>query len=180
MRELKFKDLIVKYDDTELSEKAIKKTKRMEKGIMVSLVLYVLVFLGLFFLLLSIGGILNQTGVIVLSSLIMLFPLLFMVGTSFQDKTYEKVVPKHYHLVTMLMKFKENEVMLDVCGKDLAVEVLHPRYGWTKKELGLFVKSTYILKGSFEEMENVYMVIDLTKTPVEIVVEKYKNMEEQA
>lgn len=155
MAKLSFRNLTVEYDEKKISKSSIR------KSIIIEIVGALCIFIGLIFIgLLSTLICLKQGFWIILFDLISV-SLILGGGLFLIYKIQQKVAPKHFDLVTWLMKFKHNEVEVGWFNDRFVVELYNGRGSWIKYSLQKFAGCDYVLFDNSDKTKSIFMTVDL-------------------
>lgn len=168
MAELNFKNLSITYDDAKISKSLIRKNK------VIAVVGALCIFIGLIVI-----GLLSTLINIENGFCILIFDLTFMLlvlcgGFFAIDKIHQKVSPKHFDLVTWLMKFKHDEIESGWLNDRFVVELWDGRGSWMKYGLQKFIGCDYTLIDNSDKTKPIFMIVDLMTEVPKILISNSK------
>ena len=164
MAKLDFKNLSVEYDEKKISKSSIRKNRAIE------IIGALCIFIGV----IVVGFISTLIGIehgfwIFLFDLISIF-LVFDGGLFLLCKIQQKVSPRHFDLVTWLMRFKHNEIEVGWLNDRFVVELWNGRGGWMKYALQKFIGCDYVLVDNSDKTKTIFMTVDLMTDPPRISI----------
>ena len=164
MAELNFRNLSIKYDNTKISKSSIRKNKTIE-------------IIGGLCIFVALGGAIFFGNSISIDRNLALFIVygfvsvaLIMYGGIFVlCKIQEKISPRYFDLVTWLMKFKHDEIVVGWFNDEFIVELYNGRGDWMRYDLLNFIGDDYKLTDNSDKSKPIFMTIDLTMNEPEIL-----------
>lgn len=165
--ELKFKNLVIRYDDSAISKKIIKKTKAVEIiGLLTVIIALILAFIGLesYFLDIESNVVLSMLILSITEVSILLGGIYLLVSL------LERLTPRHYELISYLMRCKPYEIEVGWLNNRYVVEIWSVSNGWIKKEFDEFLHREYKCIDICDKSKPIFMTIDLTKEDVEVTI----------
>lgn len=165
MKELKFSNISVIYDDAEISKKKI----LLNNFIMYfgCIITVLLIFTTAFIIPENKLGTALGTVLMLISSL-----AISVCGAGSITLILKKLSPKHYKFITWLMKFRHNEFEFGLFNNKYIVQAHFPD-GWKILSLNYFLnleKSFSLNDEGINKLEPLQMFIDCTKDEAEVII----------
>lgn len=160
--ELNFYNLTVKYDGDKFSKKELRKFNRI-------FWLGCVVLLILLFATIALSALLVPEPSFWILFIVTILSGIIIYGGAFGLSTYiDKITPRHYELLTWLMRFKKEEI--EVYWINDRYGVMMFTSGWHHKELDYILKEEYNITDTADKAYPVHMTIDLTQDTIDVTV----------